>query len=531
MTLLDDDLWAPISHAILLLCVYTKERPEKERLEKEQEPRLVYGVLVGVRRREGLPPIAAAFDYLPLKSRRSLSAKKTVVITKSVLDVSQARRFLANSTSLLDPHPRAPQVALPFSHHQTVNRVFGAGESSKGAARLPYMSSSHYWEERVATDAAWLGDVPEVDLAKIESILADFTDLRVSQGDFGSMNIVLPVTDIDLYTHTSRERPTPQIGVTLRANSNPAQENYIVTVQGYNSGNDEIWHRQYRLPLGSHCLPYMTAAMHHQVSVHDLTGDLVARETDADWQRLHSEVNFMESRTTQFSPPNAAPFEVTSATYSRRLPPSKPLTGKSWRRMQHARSKEQQASNRAILYQGTPQDRDRAVKKLREIFGETSAYCWVWDPYLEHADVAKFIMCVPNRTTDIRVLTGLRSPPRRKPAHRCAGLLDRVVAAIKRCSDGQSDLSTPRDLAMQNLQSIARTLRLDGGYENVEIRVYGGDRSHDRFIIKEGVCWQLGSSFNSIGQVVSTLIRLPIHSGIVRVFEEFWGEATRLPNE
>jgi hypothetical protein len=82
----------------------------------------------------------------------------------------------------------------------------------------------------------------------------------------------------------------------------------------------------------------------------------------------------------------------------------------------------------------------------------------------------------------------------------------------------------------RNLQSIVQSLRTDGGFRNVEARVFNG-RSHDRFIINDHACWQMGTSFNSIGKVVSTIVRLPVHSAVSELFENFWCEAQGLNDE
>ena len=45
---------------------------------------------------------------------------------------------------------------------------------------------------------------------------------------------------------------------------------------------------------------------------------------------------------------------------------------------------------------------------------------------------------------------------------------------------------------------------------------------HDRFIITNDRCWQLGCSFNQIGDVMSTIVEFPYPALIEREFDRAW---------
>jgi hypothetical protein len=54
----------------------------------------------------------------------------------------------------------------------------------------------------------------------------------------------------------------------------------------------------------------------------------------------------------------------------------------------------------------------------------------------------------------------------------------------------------------------------------------GGEMFHDRFIITRDRCWQLGCSFNQIGEVMSTIVEFPYPALIESEFDRAWKRIT-----
>jgi len=77
----------------------------------------------------------------------------------------------------------------------------------------------------------------------------------------------------------------------------------------------------------------------------------------------------------------------------------------------------------------------------------------------------------------------------------------------------------------QQLSVVLNALRKPkegvGGLAALKCRV-GAEMFHDRFIITRGRCWQLGCSFNQIGEVMSTIVEFPYPALIEKEFDRAW---------
>lgn len=147
-----------------------------------------------------------------------------------------------------------------------------------------------------------------------------------------------------------------------------------------------------------------------------------------------------------------------------------------------------------ILYVGGPDERTRAVADLRSILGQYGAETvQIWDPYFCARDAVEFLTALRSSNTEIRILTG--------------------------CKANDANLAYVKQWLKKPGPGIPPLTR-------VEFRFDVGP-SHDRFLLRDGSCWQLGCSFNHIGANVSTIVEWPISEPVQAAFEVAWSQAKR----
>ena len=229
--------------------------------------------------------------------------------------------------------------------------------------------------------------------------------------------------------------------------------------------------------------------------------------------------------------------------------------GKSeWEEALHAASlraeREQlRRARRFLLYRGNPGDRERAVSDIRSILHDAhSPYVKIWDPYFGGRDALEFLFHVSDPRTPISVLTNASPTPAEQAAAKAAYepttwkarlLADfaRVVAAgarragarIRWLDGSRRPRESARDRKVRGLRRALAILREPKagvpGLRAVRCRVGGQTAFHDRFIIIEGRCWQLGCSFNQIGAMFGTVVEFPHPALIEEEFDSEWERA------
>jgi hypothetical protein len=168
-----------------------------------------------------------------------------------------------------------------------------------------------------------------------------------------------------------------------------------------------------------------------------------------------------------------------------------------------------------FVYRGGDEERGRAVGDLRRLIHALSrGYLKIWDPYFSDKDVARFLTAVADPTLQIQVLTAMKLPPSEKKESR-----------------EHEDPAKPRTPAQYRkerfvrfLQTIRQPAPRTSGLTGLRVRL-ASSHAHDRFIITDGRCWQLGASFNQIGAVISTVVEVPAATAIEMEFDSVWKRA------
>jgi hypothetical protein len=139
------------------------------------------------------------------------------------------------------------------------------------------------------------------------------------------------------------------------------------------------------------------------------------------------------------------------------------------------------------------------VEDLRGLIRRhAKARLWIWDPYFGGLDAVTFLPHVADPSVAVRVLTSVGAAPTESAAD-----------AIAQLKEAIGELAKPRGRGP--------------GMTGIEVR--RGYGFHDRFLITDVSCWQLGTSFNHIGSAYSTLIEFPHAEVVQSAFEREWARA------
>ncbi len=157
---------------------------------------------------------------------------------------------------------------------------------------------------------------------------------------------------------------------------------------------------------------------------------------------------------------------------------------------------------RLFFYSGKDNDREKAVSDVRNLIRMHSRQrLCIWDPYFGGRDALEFLPYVGDPSISVRVLTS------------CTSIGE----------------STQRDVKRQLEEAISALGQHRGrgpGMTNIQARL--GTGFHDRFLITDVSCWQLGTSFNHVGLVYSTIVEFPYADLVLRAFETAWNAATMI---
>lgn len=150
---------------------------------------------------------------------------------------------------------------------------------------------------------------------------------------------------------------------------------------------------------------------------------------------------------------------------------------------------------RLRVYRGSAEERREALDHLRALVAaHHKGPLRIWDDYFGGEDLLELVGAFSRSQVPVRILTGESRPPGEQAAVRPS--LDDVV---------------------RGLQAAARAA---GARFDIQHR--GGQGFHDRFLITDRTCWQLGSSFNSIGAKFSTIVEFPNLDTIRDEFDRRW---------
>jgi hypothetical protein len=159
-------------------------------------------------------------------------------------------------------------------------------------------------------------------------------------------------------------------------------------------------------------------------------------------------------------------------------------------------------SGRLFFYSGGAGERERALRDVRQLIRmHAKRTLWVWDPYFGGRDALEFLPHVLDPSIEVRVLTSLT----------------RIDGSTRKLAEGQ---------LREAVTALGLPRGRGPGMTNVEVGV--GSGFHDRFLITDVACWQLGASFNQLGNVYSTIVEFPYADLVVQAFARVWKVAESL---
>ncbi|MBX9823591.1 MAG: hypothetical protein K2Y27_01225 [Xanthobacteraceae bacterium] len=216
-----------------------------------------------------------------------------------------------------------------------------------------------------------------------------------------------------------------------------------------------------------------------------------------------------------------------------------PSAAHEWtrRRIYRDEAERLKAQRRFVQYRSDPGQHDfghaKALKALRDLIAEYGADgAWLWDPYLEAADVLNTLFHCPHAGADLRALTMGKEARVQNAAIPLAGLsgLRQCICSLFRRRSASPALSfAQRQRAvLQSTASNFQGLRL-------EYRIKTGQAGwgfHDRFLIfprtgRGALAWSLGTSVNSVGKDHHILQQVDDGQLVMDAFEELWNELNR----
>lgn len=151
---------------------------------------------------------------------------------------------------------------------------------------------------------------------------------------------------------------------------------------------------------------------------------------------------------------------------------------------------------RLRVYSGSPNERSEALDHLRRLVAaHHDGPLRLWDEYFGGNDLLELVGSLTHSQIPVRILTSERAPP----------------------ASGVEARHATLDDVIRGLQDAAERA---GTRFNIEHR--SGPAFHDRFLITDRTCWQLGSSFNGIGKSFSTIVEFPDPDIVRAEFDRRW---------
>lgn len=187
----------------------------------------------------------------------------------------------------------------------------------------------------------------------------------------------------------------------------------------------------------------------------------------------------------------------------------------SWERRRRA-SRARVARQRLVssgnlrIFLGSADGRRKAVKYIREVISSHhEGPLRIWDEYFSGEELLMVIGSLRRVGIPIRILTGERAPTTHHHGRT-------TLAGELPPSDDRAVSPSIADV-VRGLDAVADSV---GARHDIAHR--RGKAFHDRFLITDTQCYQLGSSFNSLGTTFSTILRLPDRELLTAQFDDAW---------
>ena len=132
-----------------------------------------------------------------------------------------------------------------------------------------------------------------------------------------------------------------------------------------------------------------------------------------------------------------------------------------------------------------------AAKEIRSIVTRAIDYVWIVDPYFAGSDLFRFAIAVPGNVP-VDILTSAMALEREHKKGSGYRFSDQLRRALDEALSGNA-------------------------HQNLSAHVMVGKRPplHDRFLVVDGRLWLSGNSLNSIGELASVLVEVPMPADIL----------------
>jgi hypothetical protein len=348
-------------------------------------------------------------------------------------------------------------------------------------------------------------------------------DLAVHAERIGNRMLVIPETRVAMRVKPSKTQT--HVGVEIIAvDGGPAE--FLLGIECERIADGAEFRAVHQIGPGLHVFPCAADANRQVITLYDritggplaVDGGVALREVITNMQLVTTGVHLNVELPDRSTVHVQTEWGTTESIHigSRHHFPWEASAERAAREREWTRAR---TSGTQRLYAGSAVDRARAVDDIRGILRNSNGgVIRIWDRYFGTREIFEFLFYVFDPKVEIRLLTSLDgvSVPAPEPVTTFAGACE---------------FENPpgyREAHLRRTLSLARNLGgRASGLTNLRIRLCSHS-SHDRFIITKERAWQLGSSLNSIGQKISTLIALSDPPSVRAEFDREWEESSDL---
>jgi len=463
----------------------------------------VFAVLALTRQGEG-PPGADEFKYLLERPETVPGTRYRLAIGRSRMPVAKGLAAVTSGAGYTEP-VKGTGVSSPGTWAAP---VFVGHEYHRLLRLLPSLDAQFWVFQHVQSVAHLQGVCASSALdwvrTRVSTTLRSAFSERVEY--LGSLFVLVPEYRARLRVERGADG---RIGIEVSKDDPDIRP--VVSVRASRGG--EFCDAKVQSVEGRYTVLNPGATEYQDVNLHDLnTGLLIDRDAGLPFrgftQVIHAgePIKFQAVLHETDGSPSGAPVEIE--TNWGRFQQSATDDAAEWERTQRAAAllaerERLVQQGRLFFYSGEPGERERAVHDVRGLIrSHTRRLLRVWDQYFSGWDALQFLPHVGDPSVQVQVLTSLSPLPGQKDRPRVRAQLSEAVA----------ELAKPRGRGP--------------GMTNIEVKV--GYRFHDRFLITDIGCWQLGASYNQIGKVYSTIVEFPFPQKVVQAFNDAWGRAKSL---
>lgn len=480
----------------------------------------------------------AQLQFITTRPERLPSSDHQLMVTRSELSVSEALAFLNFRDSFSNPRVRTstPPIESPGAwmgpefvgrEEHRARTLAGIGESFW---LVECWRTGKELEDEIGTDGvSWL-------CARVRELIAINLDDRRER--LGNFLIVMPE-----YRYRMRVwwPQRVKLGIEVRAIADGSTD-FLAMVRASRHGC-LISSECRRVASGLHVFDVPEFVDHREIELYDAASGIILDRDAGTPMRSAVLIGHMHQMSVDlnFTFSDGRPPIRAQTMWGTTMRTEAGLGHTSWELeladvLERERRERLREEKRVIVYRGSAQERLDAIEDIRNILRtRIEGYLKIWDPYFGVREAVEFLPFVVDPSTPISVLTSVEPTSAERHVDRSASstlskVLEQTRARIKpwlpRSLRRRFTQPVPlRIRKKQQLGVVLKTLRQPGGgvggLSALKCRV-GGGMFHDRFIITHDRAWQLGCSFNQMGEVMSTIVEFPYPGLIEREFNRAW---------